>query len=141
MRRTLLLRFSSWLFMLLAISLSSLQAMAAELTEQQARITAAWWVHGSIFEEMSESQGTDGAWDAYRRSPNPSFSKMMNAKTKELLGHIDQALFMVRGDTGYCGKINEPTWVISGDKEFLDLNGGNPVMINARTGKVVDCRS
>lgn len=113
-------------------------AMAAELTEQQARITAAWWVQGSIF---GGEQNPDAAWDAYRRSPNPPYSKMMNAKTREILSDIEQALLVVRGDTGYCGKIKEPTWVVIGYKEFSKLNGGNPVMINARSGKVVDCRS
>jgi hypothetical protein len=48
---------------------------------------------------------------------------------------------VVRGDTGYCGKIKEPTWVVIGDKEFSEMNGNYPVMIKARTGKVIDCRS
>ena len=122
-----------------AICFGVVQAMAAELTEQQARITAAWWVQGSVFKEATE--GADAAWDAYRRSPNPPYSKMMNVKTRELLGHIEQALLVVRGDTDYCGKIKEPTWVIIGYKEFSELHGGNPVMISARTGKVMDCRS
>jgi hypothetical protein len=68
---------------------------------------------------------------------------MMTAKTKELLDHIrpGQALFMVRGDTGHCGKIKEPIWIIIGDDKFAEMNGGYPVLINARTGKVMDCRS
>lgn len=124
---------------LLGLCFGAGQAMAAEITEQQARITAAWWVQGSIFEKTQD--GVDAVWDAYRKSPNPPYSKMMNAKTRQLLQRIEQSLFVVRGDTGYCGKIKEPTWVIIGDKEFSELNGNNPVMISASSGKVVDCRS
>jgi hypothetical protein len=122
-----------------SICFGSAQAVAAELTEEQARITAAWWVQGTLFEQSQE--GADAVWDKYRRSPNLPYGKMLNSKTRELLGHIQQALLVGRRDTGYCGKIQEPTWVIIGYKEFSDLNGGYPVMINARTGKVIDCRS
>jgi hypothetical protein len=131
---------------------SSVPAIAAELTEQQARIIAAWWVQGTVFEQSQTD--ADATWDAYRRAPNPPYTKMMSAKTRELLSNIEQALLVVRGDTGYCGKIKEPTWVIAGYREglrdpsdgvnygeFSKLHGGNPVMINARTGKVIDCRS
>jgi hypothetical protein len=121
-----------------AAGIGSAQAMAAELTEQQARITAAWWVQGPIFEKNGPA---DAAWDAYRRSPNPPYSSMMNDKTRKILGDVQQVYLVVRGDTGYCGKIKEPTWVVIGDKEFSEMNGNYPVMIKARTGKVIDCRS
>jgi hypothetical protein len=65
-----------------AAGIGSAQAMAAELTEEQARITAAWWVQGPIFEKNGPA---DAAWDAYRRSPNPPYSSMMNDKTRKIL--------------------------------------------------------
>jgi hypothetical protein len=70
---------------------------------------------------------------------NPTYARIPN--TKELLTLIDESLLVVHGSTGYCGEIKEPTWVIIGGKEFAELHGDVPVMINSRAGKVIDCRS
>ena len=48
----------------------------------------------------------------------------------------------MRGDTSYCGAIREPTWIfIWNTEESASWFGGYPVIVNARTGKVLDCRS
>jgi hypothetical protein len=62
--------------------------------------------------------------------------------TPRVLSHIRESLLVVRGDTGYCGVIREPTWILIWDSpEAAEWHGGHPVMINARTSKVLDCRS
>jgi hypothetical protein len=95
------------------------------LTEQQARIKAAQWVRGPMF-------GAD------RSASGPAADKSL----AEVLSHIRESLLAVRGDTRYCGVIREPTWILIWDsEEAAAWYGGYPVMINARTGKVLDCRS
>lgn len=139
MRRGLRKNAMKTIIALLGVLVLESAVHAAEpLTERQARITAAWWVQGTVFDDV---RGAEAVWASYRGSVNLTSAKMSTPRTKELLTHIDESLLAVRGDTGYCGEIKEPTWVIIGDKEFAELNGGYPVMINARTGKVVDCRS
>jgi hypothetical protein len=60
----------------------------------------------------------------------------------EIAGYLSLALLVIRGETGCCGPIREPTWVfIWNTEESAAWLGGYPVMINARTGKVLDCRS
>jgi hypothetical protein len=69
-------------------------------------------------------------------------SPAADKSVKEILSHIREALLAVRGDTQYCGPIREPTWILMWDSpEAAQWFGGYPVMINARTGKVLDCRS
>ncbi len=98
---------------------------AAPLTEQQARIKAAEWVRGPMFAQDRSIRG---------RAAEKSF--------KEVLSHIRESLLVVRGDTRYCGVIRKPTWILMWDSaEAAEWYGGYPVMINARTGKVLDCRS
>ena len=108
---------------LLTISLVN-TVQAAPLTEQQARLKAAEWVRGPMF-----------AQDRSLRGP------ASNKSVAEVLSHIRESLLVVRGNTGYCGVIREPTWILIWDNpESADWNGGYPVMINARTGHVLDCR-
>jgi hypothetical protein len=60
----------------------------------------------------------------------------------EIAGHLSLALVVVRGETGYCGTIREPTWILFGTpRNPPQWFGGYPVMMNARTGKVLDCRT
>jgi hypothetical protein len=108
---------------LVAILMSASAVHAGEfITEHQARVTAAWWVQGTVFDDFvhppNGSRGADAVWDAYRISANPTYAKMSTPRTKELLTHIDESLLAVRGNTGYCGEIKEPTWIIIGDTEF-----------------------
>ncbi len=59
----------------------------------------------------------------------------------EVLSHIRDSLLVVRGDTHYCGVIREPTWILLWDSaEAAEGYGGYPVMINARTGMILDRR-
>ena len=53
-----------------------------------------------------------------------------------------------RGTTTYCGELHRPTWVIGispdktqGWRTGGAWNGGYPVLIDAMTGKIWDCRS
>jgi hypothetical protein len=53
-----------------------------------------------------------------------------------------------RGTTSYCGDIRRPTWVIGispdktqGWRTGAAWNGGYPFLIDAMTGKILDCRS
>ena len=98
---------------------------AAPLTERQARIKAAEWVRGPMFAQDPSMRG-------------PAAAKSLH----EVLSHIRESLLVARGDTRYCGVIREPTWILMWDSaEAAEWYGGYPVMINARTGKVLDCRS
>jgi len=98
---------------------------AAPLSERQARLKAAEWVRGPMFAQDRSARG-------------PAAVKSLD----EVLGHIRESLLVVRGDTRYCGVIREPTWILLWDSaEAAAWSGGYPVMINARTGKVLDCRS
>ena len=97
---------------------------AGPLTEQQARLKAAQWLRGPGFSADPSVRGPE----ADRSIP-------------EILEHIRDALLVVRGNTGYCGAILEPTWILIFNHEASSWNGGYPMMINARTGKVLDCRS
>jgi hypothetical protein len=103
---------------------------AASLTEQQARIAAARFVRDFGF-------GPNGG-QIIRVPDGPAAGKPLT----EIANHLWLSLLVVRGDTGYCGAIREPTWVfIWNTEESASWFGGYPVMINARTGKVLDCRS
>ena len=105
--------------------LSVMPAAAAPLSEAQARLKAAEWVRGPMF-----------AADRSARGP------AADTPLEQVLGHIRESLLVVRGDAHYCGVIREPTWILMWDDDASAAwNGGYPVMINARTGKVVDCRS
>ena len=100
-------------------------AIAAPMTEQQARLKAAQWVRGPRFSGDQSARGPAG-----------------DKSLAEILNHIREAVLAMRGDTQYCGVIKEPTWILMWNSaEAADWNGGYPVMINARTGKVIDCRS
>jgi hypothetical protein len=103
---------------------------ASLLTEDQARIAAAKFVKGFGF-------GPNGN-EVVPFSDSPTASKSLD----EIAGHLWLGLLVTRGDTGYCGPIREPTWIfIWNTEESASWFGGYPVMINARTGKVLDCRS
>jgi hypothetical protein len=100
-------------------------AHARPMTEQQARLKAAQWVRGPMSAQEAADRG-------------PAADKSL----VEVLSHIRESLLVVRGNTGYCGIIREPTWIlIWDDAESAAWYGGYPVMINARTGQVLDCRS
>jgi hypothetical protein len=108
-----------------AAFLATLPAYAASLTEQQARIAAAQFVRGPMFAIDRLARG-DAA----------------DKPLAEVASHLWLGLLVVRGDTGYCGAIREPTWVfIWNTEESASWFGGYPVMVNARTGKIMDCRS
>ena len=110
-----------------AFALSIGTASARSLTEQQARVAAAQFVKGSGF-------GPNGG--QVIQVPDGSTA---DRSVAEIAGHLSLALLVVRGETG---SIQEPTWVfIWNTEEFAAWFGGYPVMINARTGKVLDCRS
>ena len=114
-------------FLSFLILLPMLSAGAAEpmMTEQQARLKAAQWVRGPMFGAEVSVRG-------------PAADKSLT----EVINHIREAVLAVRGDTRYCGLIREPTWILMWDSvEAAEWHGGYPVMINARTGKVIDCRS
>ena len=104
--------------------LSAVPATAAPLTEAQARQKAAEWVRGPMF-------GAD------RSARGAAAEKPLD----QVLDHIRESLLVVRGDTHYCGVIREPTWILMWDDAESAAWTGYPVMINARTGKVLDCRS
>ena len=106
----------------IALMLAASPSLAQGLTEQQARLKAAEFLHGPMFSQDRSSHNID--------KPVP-----------EILNHIRDSLLVVRGDTHYCGVIKEPTWLLLLDHEAIDWFGGYPLMINARTGKVLDCRS
>jgi hypothetical protein len=100
------------------------------LSEQQARIAAAKFVRGYGF-------GPNGG----QVIPFPD-SPAADKSLEEIAEHLYLALLVTRGDTGYCGIIREPTWVfIWNTEESASWFGGYPVMVNARTGKILDCRS
>ena len=108
-----------------SVALMTTTAIAGPLTEQQARLRAAQWVRGPGFAKDRSVRG-------------PAADKSV----AEILSHIREAVLAIRGDTRYCGIIREPTWILMWDSaEAADWNGGYPVMISARTSKVVDCRS
>ena len=104
---------------LTGVAVGGATAHAGPMTEQQARLKAAQTVRDPV------AQG-------------PASEKSL----ADVLSHIRESLLVVRGNTGYCGIIREPTWIlIWDDAESAAWNGGYPVMINARTGQVLDCRS
>jgi hypothetical protein len=109
---------------LTAIATPSTKVAAASLTEQQARLKAAEWIR-----EHSVS--------ADRSKVGPAAGKTVF----EILSHIREGLLVLRGNTGYCGIIRKRTWVLIFDREASSWNGDNPVMIEARTGKVLECPS
>ena len=105
-------------------------AYAGSLTEQQARIAAAQFVRGFGF-------GPNGG----QVIPVPDLPAA-GKSLEEVASHLWLGFLVMRGDTGYCGAIREPTWVfIWSTEESASWFGGYPVMVNARTGKVLDCRS
>jgi hypothetical protein len=104
---------------------ASLPAYAASLTEQQARIGSAQFVRGPMFATDRSTRG-----------------EAANKSLEEVASHLWLGLLVVRGDTGYCGAIREPTWVFMWNtEESASWFGGYPVMVTARIGKVLDCRS
>lgn len=109
--------------LLVALATTSTLARAATLTEQQARLKAAEWIRGhSISADHSKA--------------GPAADKTVF----EILKHIRDSLLVVRGNTSYCGKIRKQTWILVFDQEARPWNGGNPILVDARTGKVLDCR-
>ena len=46
---------------------------------------------------------------------------------------VKEIYLVIRGDTGGCGRIQAPTW-------FVTFKEGMQVYVDARTGKVRDCR-
>jgi hypothetical protein len=105
-------------------------ASAGQLSEDQARRAAALFVRDFGF-------GSEGG-QVIRVPDGPLAEKSLD----EIASHFEQILLVVRGSTGYCGIIKDPTWVLIWDSSApKSWFGGNPVMINARTGKPLDCRS
>ena len=103
---------------------------AGLLTEDQARTAAAKFVKGFGF-------GPNGG-QVIPVPNSPAASKSL----EEVASHLRLALLVTRGDTRYCGIIREPTWIfIWNTEEAASWFGGYPVMVNAHTGKVLDCRS
>ena len=109
--------------LLTAFATTSTIARAATLTEQQARLKAAEWIREQLI-------------SADRSKAAPATDKTVF----EILKHIRDSLLVVRGNTSYCGKIRKSTWILVFDQEARPWNRGNPVLIDARTGKVLDCR-
>jgi hypothetical protein len=119
------------LIVLLAILGSTTTALAAKsLSEDQARAAAAGFVKGFGF-------GPNGG-QIIPVPDGPAAKKTI----EEVAAHLKLAFLVTRGETGYCGPIREPTWLFLWDtEEAASWHGGYPVMVNARTGKVLDCRS
>jgi hypothetical protein len=109
---------------LIALATPSTTVTAASLTEQQARLKAAEWVRQHGISADASKAGTATEKTVF-----------------EILGHIRDGLLVVRGNTGNCGIIRRRTWVLIFDHEASSWNRGNPVMIDARSGKVLECRS
>jgi hypothetical protein len=108
------------------------------MAEQQARIAAAEWVQGPMFGCVDPDARANPACVA----ETVGSTRVTATRTAEILSHIRESLLAVRGDTQYCGIIREPTWILIWDsEESARWYGGYPVMINARTGMVMDCRS
>lgn len=56
---------------------------------------------------------------------------------------ISEVYLIVRGDTGGCGRIETPTWVVMFKSEVpggAEMGLAPEVFIDARTGKVRNCR-
>jgi hypothetical protein len=108
---------------LLHLALSTHQAQAASLlTKEQAENIAAQSIQAT-------SQSAD----------------MPLSKIKE---YFLFSILANRGTTSYCGVIRQPTWVIGinpdktgGWRTGEAWNGGYPFLIDAMTGKILDCRS
>jgi hypothetical protein len=117
------------LTILLVILATTTTALTAGLaSEEQARLAAARFVKGF---------GPDGG-QVITVPDGPASGKSV----EEIARHLRLGLLVQRGQTGYCGPTREPTWVFIWDtEEAAAWFGGYPVMINARTGKVLDCRS
>jgi hypothetical protein len=116
--------------LLVVLTFATTTAAAGPLSEEQARTAAARFVKGFGF-------GPNGG-QVIVVPDGPAASKTV----EEIAGHLQQSLLVLRGETGYCGPIRQPTWVFIWDSaEAASWFGGYPVMVNARTGKVLDCRS
>jgi hypothetical protein len=129
---------------LIALSAAILPTYAAQMmTKQQARVAAAQFVQGPMFACVDQSAAPYTHADYAACMAGIGKMRVTAAKTAEILGHIRESLLVVRGDTQYCGIIREPTWILIWDSAEAAETwfGGYPVMIDARTGKVRDCRS
>jgi len=119
--------FYAAIFLALSTALST-RVEAGPLTEQQARLKAAQFALGSMF-----------GGDHYDAGPAVGQG---DKSVAEILSHIRESLLAVRGSTSYCGVIREPTWILTWDATAeAKWFGGYSMLINARTGKVRDCRS
>lgn len=105
---------------LATLILASTAVSAATLTEQQARLKAAEWIRER----------------AVATKAGPADKTIF-----EILNHVRESLLVLRGNTGYCGFIRRRTWVLIFDREGSAWNGGNPVMVDARSGKILECKS
>lgn len=101
------------LLITLAIVTSAIAPAHAALNETQARLAAA--------EEVEK-----GASEGYEK----------------IFLHLSRGILINSGKTPHCGPITTPTWLFMWDTaEASKWYGGYPVLINARTGKAMDCRS
>ena len=108
-----------------ALVVSTLPASAASpLTKEQAENIAAQHI------QMEE------------QSPDMPLSKIKEYFLFSILAS--------RGTTSYCGDIRRPTWVIGINPEKTQgwgtgaaplWNGGYPFLIDAMTGRILNCRS
>jgi hypothetical protein len=71
-----------------------------------------------------------------------------NTQLSEIKEYFLFSVLANRGTTSYCGEIRRPTWVIGispdrtqGWRTGAAWNGGYPFLIDAVTGKILDCRS
>jgi hypothetical protein len=134
---------------LTALRAATLPSYAGQMiTEQQARVAVAQFVQGPMFACVDKRAPPYTHADyaqcmADIKAADPDIKPVTAAKTEEILSHIRESLLVVSGDTHYCGVIREPTWILMWDSAEVanTLFGGYPVMIDARTGKVRDCRS
>jgi hypothetical protein len=115
------MRWLIWIVML--VSAAPAAHGAGLLTERQARIVAAEFVRGPMFGPPGE------------KGPAAALS------VAEIVGHIQESYLAVRGTSSYCGAIAAPTWIVIFDRASAAWFGGYPMLIDARGGKVRDCRS
>lgn len=113
------------------------------MTEREARLAAAEFVQGPMFSCVDLRSVSRNSADYAKCTAGLGNPRATPAKTAEILSHIRDSLLVIRGDTHYCGGIREPTWILLWDSADAAKTwfGGYPVMVNARTRKVVDCRS
>lgn len=122
--RTLLLSMLSALILIHAKT-NPVFAQTKQITESEARQIATKW-------QKSPRDENGNKFEGFKNS----------LSEKEISRHIMSVVLVVKGSTGYCGNINKPTWFVLWDKKASDTWGGfYPFMIDAASGKILDCRS